>query len=198
MLTISQAWKDAYPGAQLGVLVMKNVRNPDHHPVLEERKKELERDLRILFKDPGELKNLEPIKAYQSYYKKFRKTYHVYHQLESVIFKGKSIPRVAALVEAMFMAELRNMLLTAGHDMDRIQEPLRLEVAKGDEKYIKINGQEQILKPGDMMIRDSAGVISSVIYGPDKRTRIVAETSSALFYCIWGSRNRGTSTQTAP
>ena len=61
------------------------------------------------------------IQAYAAYYERFNKTYHVQLQLESVALKGKSIPRVSALVEAMFMAELENLLLTAGHDLDVVQ-----------------------------------------------------------------------------
>ena len=75
------------------------------------------------------------LQVYDAYYKRFKKTYHVQLQLESIAFKGKSIPSVAALVEAMFMAEVKNMLLTAGHDLDTLQLPARLDVTKGDEVY---------------------------------------------------------------
>lgn len=160
---------------------MRNVINPTRHPGLDRQKEELETDLRTLFKEPDSLKSLGPIKAYQAYFKRFKKTYHVFQQLESVIFKGKPIPQVAALVEAMFMEELRNMLLTAGHDFDAVKTPLKLDAAKGDEKYIRMNGQEQELKAGDMMIADSVAVISSVIYGPDKRTMITGATKRVLF-----------------
>jgi len=37
------------------------------------------------------------------------------------------------------------------------------------------------MKPGDMMIADSRGIISSVIYGPDQRTRITPKTTRVLF-----------------
>ena len=121
MLRISDDWNNAYPDARVGVLVMENVSNPDHSPELENEKQELEADLRALFKEPSELKTLEPIKSYQQFFKRFKKTYHVLQQVQSVAFKGKSIPTVAPLVEAMFMAELRNMILTAGHDLVHMQ-----------------------------------------------------------------------------
>jgi DNA/RNA-binding domain of Phe-tRNA-synthetase-like protein len=181
MLTVSDGWRKAYPEAHVGIVVMRGVINPDYHAGLDKEKKQLEEDLRTLFKDPAELRSLDPIRFYQAYYKRFKKTYHVQQQLESVIFKGKSIPRGAALVEAMFMEELRNMLLTAGHDFDALVMPLTLDVSKGNEKYVRINGQEQELKPGDMIISDGVAVVSSVIYGPDKRTRIVPETRNVLF-----------------
>jgi DNA/RNA-binding domain of Phe-tRNA-synthetase-like protein len=102
-------------------------------------------------------------------------------QLESVALKGKPIPRVAALVEAMFVAELKNLLLTAGHDLDVVQPPIQLDVARGSECYVRLNGQEQMLKAGDMFIADTEGILSSVIYGPDRRTQIRPDTRRALF-----------------
>ena len=131
--------------------------------------------------DRAALKALPTIQAYDAYYKRFKKTYHVLLQLESVALKGKPIPSVAALVEAMFMAELKNLLLTAGHDLEAIQTPVRLDVSDGSERYVRINGQEQVLKPGDMMIADAKGVISSVLYGPDQRTQITSDTQQVFF-----------------
>jgi hypothetical protein len=49
-----------------------------------------------------------------------------------VALKGKAIPRQAALVEAMFMAELENLILTAGHDLvRRASFGLLLELQRG-------------------------------------------------------------------
>jgi DNA/RNA-binding domain of Phe-tRNA-synthetase-like protein len=157
--------------------------NPEHHDALDKRKKELEGNLRSRFAqhDRAALRALPTIQAYTNYYKRFKKTYHVQLQLESVVFKGKSIPRVAGLVEAMFMAELKNLLLTAGHDLEILQLPVGIDVAEGSESYTKLNGQQQELKPGDMMIADAQGVISSVLYGPDRRSRITPDTRRVLF-----------------
>jgi DNA/RNA-binding domain of Phe-tRNA-synthetase-like protein len=88
---------------------------------------------------------------------------------------------VATLVECMFMAEVKDMLLTAGHDLDTLHLPLTLDVAKGTETYTLLRGTEQITKAGDMMISDSEGIISSIIYGPDQRTQITAQTRNAVF-----------------
>jgi DNA/RNA-binding domain of Phe-tRNA-synthetase-like protein len=151
--------------------------------VLDQRKEELEGALRTHFAgyDRVAMRALPILRAYHTYYRQFKKTYHVQLQLESVVFKGKSIPRVAALVEAMFMAELKNMLLTAGHDLDVVETPAGIQVADGSERYVRLNGQDQGLKAGDMMIADTVGVISSVLYGPDRRTQIRPDTTQALF-----------------
>ena len=183
MFVVSEAFKVAYPTAMAGVLAMRNVVNPESSPALDSRKEEVERALRSRFagQDAAALKSLSEIQAYNAFYKHFNKTYHVQLQLESVALKGKSIPRVAALVEAMFVAELKNLLLTAGHDLEAVQLPVTLSVADGSQLFTMLNGREQLLKPGDMMISDGQGVISSVLYGPDQRTRIVPATRRVLF-----------------
>lgn len=179
----SQTWRTTYPGAAAGVLAMRGVANPEHHPALDERKQRLESDLRARFagRDAAAIREIPQVQAYNAYYKQFKKTYHVQLQLESVALKGKPIPRVAGLVEAMFMAELGNLLLTAGHDLDALQGSVRLDIAAGEERYTLLNGQEQALKAGDMMMADDVGVISSVLYGPDRRTCITPQTRSVLF-----------------
>lgn len=183
MFEVTSAWKSAFPDAHAGLLVMRNVSNPAHHIELEKRKAELEEGLRVQFagQDRAALASHPVLQVYREYYKRFKKTYHVQLQLESIVLKGKSIPTVAALVESMFMAEVKNMLLTAGHDLDKVQLPLILDVTQGTESYTVMRGENQIVKAGDMMISDQAGIISDVIYGPDQRTQITAETHNVVF-----------------
>ncbi len=88
---------------------------------------------------------------------------------------------MATLVEAMFMAELKNLLLTAGHDRANLEMPVGIHVADGSEQFVRINGQEQMLKKEDMFIADAQSIISCIIYGPDQRTRINSETRQVLF-----------------
>ena len=183
MFQVSQNWKKAYPRALAGILAMRGVVNPPFHPGLEAQKQHLQDSLRLRFSgmDREAIAALPTIQAYTAYYKKFNKTYHVQLQLESVVFKGKSLPSVAALVEAMFMAEIDNLLLTAGHDLDTLQLPITLDVSEGNEHYMLLRGQAQTLKSGDMFMADQAGVISSILYGPDQRTQIKAGTCNVLF-----------------
>ena len=73
------------------------------------------------------------------------------------------------------------MLLTAGHDLDTLQLPLTLDVTTGTESYTLLRGENQTVKAGDMIISDSVGIISNIIYGPDQRTQITAETRNVVF-----------------
>jgi DNA/RNA-binding domain of Phe-tRNA-synthetase-like protein len=183
MFELTTSWKSVFRDAHAGVLIMRDVTNPAHHPELEVRKTELEEQLRAQFsgQDRAALSSHPTLQAYNRYYKRFKKSYHVQLQLESIVWKGKSVPSVSALVEAMFMAEMKNMLLTAGHDLDLLQLPLMLDVSKGTERYTLMRGDEQLLKADDMFISDQQGVISSIIYGPDQRTQITADTHNVIF-----------------
>ena len=183
MFKVSEAWKVAYPTAHAGVLVMHDVVNPPQQAKLEAHKQQLEDQLRARFAghDRAAIAALSTIQAYNAYYKPFKKTYHVQLQLESIALKGKSLPSVAALVEAMFIAEIKNLLLTAGHDLDKLQLPVTLDVATGQETYTLLRGEPQIAKVGDMLMADQTGIISSILYGPDQRTAITAATRRVMF-----------------
>jgi DNA/RNA-binding domain of Phe-tRNA-synthetase-like protein len=149
MFEVTNAWKSAFPDAHVGVVVLRNVTNPAQHPELEQRKAELEEQLRAQFSGQDRLAlSTHPIlRAYNNYYRRF----------------------------------MKNLLLTAGHDLDTLELPLVLDISKGDERYTLMRGEEQALKAGDMFISDQNGVISSIIYGPDRRTQIKAETRNVVF-----------------
>ena len=183
MITVNQNFSAVYPSAHVGILVMCDVENVATHPALEKRKRELEADLRSRFaeKEVQILEETPPLPAYTNYYKRFDKTYHVLGQLKSIIYKDKSIPSVSSLVESMFIAELKNGLLTAGHDLDRVKGELSVNVSNGDEHYTVMRGVDQQLKSGDMFIVDAQGILSDIIYGPDQRTQITPETKNVLF-----------------
>lgn len=183
MINILENFLNTYPSAHIGLLVMREVENVAENPALEACRQELESELRLRFadKDAKILDNTHPLPAYTAYYKRFDKTYHVLGQLKSIIYKNKPIPSVASLVEAMFIAELKNGLLTAGHDLDQIEGDISLNVSNGEEHYTVMRGEDQQLKKGDLYISDAKGILSAIIYGPDQRTQITAETKNALF-----------------
>jgi DNA/RNA-binding domain of Phe-tRNA-synthetase-like protein len=183
MLAVSTAFREVYPEAYVGILALENVTNSDADPRLNDRKMALEARLRERFRGSArqDLQQTEPLGSYVSYYKRFRKTYHVLLQLESIVSGGRDIPRANCLVEAMFMAELKNQILTAGHDIASLQPPLRATVATGDEQFVTIGGRNQVLTAGDMFVQDGEGILSAVLHGPDARTKIGIQTTGALY-----------------
>jgi len=182
MLKIQNELPEASIKCLVGILVMSGVSNLNFSEALDKARRKLEEEIRERYgtMPRQELKQIYPLGVYVSYYKQFGYTYHVLQQLESVA-RGKSIPNVWTIVEAMFMAELKNMLLTAGHDLEKMRQPLVLRQASGDESYMGINGKLAKTIPGDIMITDGESVVSSILKGPDNRTRIGEETRQVLF-----------------
>ncbi len=183
-LIVDPAWREAHPGASVGLIAMRGVTNPASNDRLNELAAALEDNLRSRLgtADRETIRAMPPLPAYAAYYKHWGQRYHVAMQLESVAQKGKALPRVAALVEAMCIAELRNLLLTAGHDLDALELPVRLTVGTV-KSYLAPNGQEMTVKAGDMFIADARRrVLSAIITGPSDISRIGPETTAALFY----------------
>ncbi len=183
VIDASARWKELYPGASVGVLVIRGASASAPMAALELAAREVEAELRRRFGEGGrELILADPVvSAYAAYYRGFKKTYHVALQLESVAVKGKRIPSAGALVTAMFIAELSSFLLTAGHDLATLQAPLRVDAGLGTESYSALGGASRMVKESDMMISDGRGVISSIIGGPDQRTSITESTRDVLY-----------------
>lgn len=183
MIEVSATWRSAHPGAKLGVIAMCDVQTPGQTTQLDHKKKSLEADLRDRYqgKDRSAILKVPEMKAYSAYYKRFKKTYHLLLQLESITQKNKPIPKGPALVQVMFMAELNSLLLTAGHDLDQAQGLISLDSSTGEEVYTLLRNEEVTCKSGDMVMSDQQGVFCSVIYGQDSRTRITEDTQSVLY-----------------
>jgi len=185
MLTISPTneWRSAHPGAIIGILELSGVAQPTSSPALDERKRETEARLRARyggFTRPDFLA-LPVMAAYQRYYKRFEKTYHVQLQLESLALKGKNLPDVSPLVDANFVAEVETLALTAGHDVDKLFTPVVIDVSRAGDQITQMNGASKAIRPGDMVMRDAQGISCSIIYGQDERSPISAQTSHVLY-----------------
>jgi DNA/RNA-binding domain of Phe-tRNA-synthetase-like protein len=183
MIAATGQWKTEYPGALIGALAMRGVTNAGTSPRLDARRLQVESGLRAEFaaRTREELRALPGLRPYVTYYKRFGKTYHVLLQLESLLFKGGSTTRATPLVEAMFLSEIKSQLLTAGHDLDAIQGRVTVDVSAGTETYVALGGGERTLKLKDMFVRDEVGILSSILYGPDDRTKLSGETGGVLF-----------------
>ncbi len=182
-IVVSGAWAAAFPGACVGTLWMAGVENPEHDAGLDALLDETATALRARFSGAlrADLLALPELAAYASYYRRFEKTYHVLLQLESVAIKGKPLRARGALVAAMFAAELTTGLLTAGHDADRLEGPIVVDIVAPGDRYTGLGGREIEAAPGDMAMRDEAGIISSVVYGPDERTRLDEGSRAVVF-----------------
>ena len=185
MLTISPTneWHTTHPGALIGLLELSGVTQPASSPALDERKRETEVRLRARYGGftRQDFLALPVMAAYQRYYKRFDKTYHVQLQLESLVLKGKNLPNVSPLVDANFTAEVETLVLTAGHDVDKLFTPVTIDVSREGDQITQMNGAAKAIRPGDMVMRDAQGISCTIIYGQDERSPISAQTSHVLY-----------------
>ncbi|WP_102128528.1 phenylalanine--tRNA ligase beta subunit-related protein [Deinococcus planocerae] len=184
-IAVSDTWHDTFLGGHVGVLLMEGIDNTVPNAALDARKRALEEKLRAQFAHLSRqnLLELDVLRAYRAYYKRFDQTYHVQLQLESVVYKGKSLPDVSPLVDASFVAELDTLVLTASHDADRLVWPLRIDATRGGEVFEAMNGKVRTLRANDMMMADAQGPVCTILYGQDRRTPVTAATTRALFVC---------------
>ena len=171
----------------VGAIALLKVQNPTREATLELRAEQLRVELLQRFSgfDRAQLARQPGVSPYVAYYKRFGKTYHLLLQLESVLLKDKAIAAPNALVLAMLMAEMKNMLLTAGHDLATVEGDPVVDVTDGTETYACLGGRIEAIKKGDMLIRDDRGILSSILYGPDQRTRIGPDTECVV-YQVYG------------
>ena len=185
MISISEtdAWHSAHPGAAIGLLELSGVEKKLLSPELNQHKREVEARLRQDFTGCSrrELMMHPVMAAYVQYYKRFTMTYHVLLQVESIIMKGKNLPSVSPLVDANFAAEVNTFVLTAGHDVAKLREPIVIDTAREAEELTAMNGKRKQMRKGDMVMRDQFGLCCSILYGQDNRSPITAETEHVLY-----------------
>jgi DNA/RNA-binding domain of Phe-tRNA-synthetase-like protein len=185
MLVISATdeWRTAHPGAVIGLLELSAVDNTHSSPKLDERKQDTETRLRERYRDftRQNFLALPVMSAYEQYYKRFSKTYHVQLQVESIVLKGKSLPNVSPLVDANFVAEVDTLVLTAGHDVSKLHGPICIDVSREGDHLTQMNGTTVAIRAGDMIMRDAATVCCSILYGQDNRSPISSETAHVLY-----------------
>jgi DNA/RNA-binding domain of Phe-tRNA-synthetase-like protein len=182
-ITATDEWRNAHPGATIGLLELSGVETAASLSALEQRKRGAEARLRERYRGftRQDFLALPVMAAYEQYYKRFNKTYHVLLQLESIVLKDKNLPNVSPLVDANFTAEVETLVLTAGHDAARLSGAIAMDASRQDEAQTQMNGVSKGIYAGDMIMRDAGGICCSIIYGQDHRSPITAETSRVLY-----------------
>ncbi len=173
----------AHHGAAIGLLELSSIVNHSASVELNQRKRETEAQLRNLYTGytRQDFLALPTMAAYEKYYRHFDKTYHVLLQVESIVLKSRKLPDVSPLVDANFTAEVSSLILTAGHDVARLDPPVVIDVSYAGDEIININGEKTPIRPGDMVMRDAHGICCTILYGQDNRSPISPQTTNVLY-----------------
>lgn len=122
---------------------------------------------------------------YFRFFKKFKKTYPVLLQYESVLLKDRPFPREDPVTGVPFLAELETHVLTGTHDVEQVRGAVPLYAADAKTPFQGLRGDEVHTYPGDFCARDEGGIIFSMIAGADHRT-CARESSRHVFYPVFG------------
>lgn len=122
---------------------------------------------------------------YFRFFRKFKKTFPVMMQFESVLLKGREFPKSNAVTAVPFLAELETHVLTGTHDVEQLLGPAELYLAQAKEPFTGLRGDLVHTYPGDLCARDEGGIIFSMIAGADART-CARQTSRHVFYPVFG------------
>ncbi len=178
-LKVDQEVVSAYPDLKVSIVEVRFGDKLDFSDQLMELKKHAELSIRS---NPTTSQSIERIQKYDAFYKKFDSKVPMEFQLKSIA-ANKDVPANNPILTCMFLAELKNVVLTAGHDMTELGDTIRVSLSKGGEEYRRINEKPQRLKRTDVFASDGKGIISSVLYGPDSRTKITGDTRKCVFMC---------------
>lgn len=137
-----------------------------------------------------QLKKIPPINLYSDFFRNFGYSYPVLAQLESVLKSPETFARSLPLLDILFITELSSMFLMACHDLDTLISPLtfyKLDDNSEMKTLTSITQRELCLVSGDYCAEDQMGVITSVLKGPDYRTKVTKQTKNALYYIYYPS-----------
>ena len=114
------------------------------------------------------------------FFKKFKKTYPVMLQFESVTFKDRPFPAFNPISEVAFLLEITTFALSGTHDISKIDGDVMLYIADKKEDFM---GMRDMLHtyPNDFCARDNSGIIFSMIAGTDSRTCATPDSRNVLY-----------------
>ena len=122
---------------------------------------------------------------YFRFFRKFKKTYPVMQQFETVMFKGRPFPEEDPVTAVPFLLELTTFVLSGTHDIDRLDGALTIFTPDAKLPFDGMRGDSTHTYPNDICGRDDTGIIFSMIAGADART-CAREESRHVFYPVFG------------
>lgn len=99
-------------------------------------------------------------------------------QFKSILEKG--LPTGSPLVRALLLAEMSTGILMGAQDASAITGTLLCDLARGGEVFAGMRG-EVLCSTGEIVLRDSRGIIATLLQGPDRRTRLKKDTRDVVF-----------------
>jgi len=177
--SISDAYRQRYPGVGFGLALITGTRDLDDAPGLTQHKRQCLRGMR---RRQTLAAISERIDIYARFFESFGFPCPLVQHLKRTIDSG--FPRYSLMVDAHFMAEMSAGILVAVTDFDQFAGALRLDVAGEGEICLGMGNRRFSTLQGEIVLRDEAEIVCVLCQGADEKTRVRPATRNVLFYAF--------------
>lgn len=129
-----------------------------------------------------ELKDLRIVRLYRDFFWRVgidpTKTRPAAEALLRRVVRGGKIPRICNVVDAYNLASMQTMITLSAFDRDRINPPLRIRFAQGEE--ITLIGKRRMKLENDIVLCDSSRILCSYAHGDVEETKVTPDTKNLL------------------
>ena len=186
--TVYDDFKDIFPDACFGVVVVKNAKNTAADNAV------FEQLLRSAEKESEKHALLEPLSAnpvvaeWREAFTKFKTKKGARASIEALLKRvkqGSRIRSISPVVDIYNSISLKYGVSCGAEDIDTFDGDLRLTVANGDEAFCLIDSEEnQPPHPGEIVYKDNAGAVCRCFNWRESRRTMVTEKSRNVFMII--------------
>ena len=175
--SISEAYRDTYPGLSFGLALIAGCLNPVNPPGFDEYKR---KQLRLMRKKETLARIAVRIDAYERFFRSFGYECPLPKHLKRTNQSG--FPRYNLMIDTHFMAEMCAGILVAVTDYDRFDGALLLDLSREGEDCQGLGRRGFQLKDQEIVLRDEKDVVCVLCQGADEKTRVSENTRRVLFY----------------
>ena len=176
----SQRIKERYPTMRLGLVEVRGAENSGMRELRDERRT-VER---IVKKEYRNWEKVDIIKAYDKVFGRHKRPFPILEGVKAVL-KGKGIPTLSPLIDAMLLAELKHLVLMTAHDTDKLEGTLTVDQAMEGDEFTNITGDAVPLDQGDVVVRDSRGIVATYLEGQSLRTKVTKKTRNCAYFAFY-------------
>lgn len=189
LLTFSPEFSAEYPSATVGVAVIKGVSINKTHPELEAEKELVLENLADL--TTQQLGEFPELKSYRNMYKNMGIDWHSRRPSPEALLRrvsqGKDLYTINTCVDAYNLIVMQHRVSVGAFDLDAVQFPTVLQVAKGGEEILLLGDTTPtILKPGEISYFDTTGPYNLDYNYRDAQRTLVTDTTTNLLINVDG------------
>lgn len=176
---------ERFPGLILGVVVVSGIDNRTKSENVLRQIREQEEKIRQDFLAET-LSQIPKIQAWRRAYSEFgakpKKYRSSVESLYKMILRGIPLRSINTLVDIYNYSSIKHMIPMGGDDLDKVEGDIALRFARGDERFIPLNTQEEEhAKPGEVVYADEKDILCRRWNWREcDKTKMTEETKNAI------------------